>query len=262
MINRIFRSIHSIKGNAGFLGFANIQKLAHAMENFFGAIRSEKLRLIPEFMDPIFKGLDCLKNLIGDLQNSHLKEISEFVSAINGLTDDGKISEEIDSGSTSGKKSKISSSSGTLNRVSDHLPRSENHRLNKPLEKPASTRNQPRSKETVAQRSISTGSNAIKSIPELVVDTKSSNGDTRFQAFGVLSQFAQAEVTTILLPGLFDPDERVQMKVLATLEGNACPLVIGTIRRALNTSSKRDGILKLLAKVCIPNILSGFKRNS
>ena len=41
LVNQLFRSVHSIKGTAGFFGLDNIVKLSHSMESLFGAVRSE-----------------------------------------------------------------------------------------------------------------------------------------------------------------------------------------------------------------------------
>ena len=42
-INKVFRSIHSIKGGAGFVGLHVLQNLAHATENVLGLVRTRKL---------------------------------------------------------------------------------------------------------------------------------------------------------------------------------------------------------------------------
>ncbi len=39
----IFRSVHTIKGTTGFLGFKRLEKLAHAGENLLGLLRDGKL---------------------------------------------------------------------------------------------------------------------------------------------------------------------------------------------------------------------------
>ena len=39
LIGDIFRSVHTIKGTTGFLGFKRLEKLAHAGENLLGLVR-------------------------------------------------------------------------------------------------------------------------------------------------------------------------------------------------------------------------------
>ena len=42
-MGEIFRSVHTIKGTTGFLGFKRLEKLAHAGENLLGLLRENKL---------------------------------------------------------------------------------------------------------------------------------------------------------------------------------------------------------------------------
>src|SRR5215471_1291204 len=48
LLASIFRTIHTIKGSCGFLGFARLEKLAHAGENLLSQLRDGKLTLTPE----------------------------------------------------------------------------------------------------------------------------------------------------------------------------------------------------------------------
>jgi two-component system, chemotaxis family, sensor kinase CheA len=44
-INAIFRAVHSIKGNAGFLGLGGIKQFAHSLENTLDEVRGGALVL-------------------------------------------------------------------------------------------------------------------------------------------------------------------------------------------------------------------------
>jgi two-component system, chemotaxis family, sensor kinase CheA len=48
LLASIFRSIHSIKGACGFLGFNKLQALAHAGESLLSKLRDGTLALTPE----------------------------------------------------------------------------------------------------------------------------------------------------------------------------------------------------------------------
>ena len=43
LLGEIFRSVHTIKGTTGFLGFKRLEKLAHAGENLLGLLRDGKV---------------------------------------------------------------------------------------------------------------------------------------------------------------------------------------------------------------------------
>src|SRR5687768_14499999 len=55
IINTIFREVHTLKGTAGFVGLESIRKLAHRLEDLFGAVRADKLAVSPELIDVTFE---------------------------------------------------------------------------------------------------------------------------------------------------------------------------------------------------------------
>ncbi len=73
LLNKIFRSMHTLKGGAGFLGLSSIVEIAHKIEDIFNKLRNDELKLNSEMMDVIFEGVDKLKESI-----SMLKENSEI----------------------------------------------------------------------------------------------------------------------------------------------------------------------------------------
>ena len=85
LINRLFRSVHSIKGTAGFFGLDNIVKLSHAMENLFGAVRNQKIHLEDSSIDTLLESNDCLKEMVEDVGNSHEVDISSFIQKISSF---------------------------------------------------------------------------------------------------------------------------------------------------------------------------------
>ncbi len=53
LLNDIFRSMHTIKGAAGFLGFQSMVDVAHSSENIMKKLRDGELPLAKELMDVI-----------------------------------------------------------------------------------------------------------------------------------------------------------------------------------------------------------------
>lgn len=68
LLNEIFRSAHTLKGTAGFLGFAQMADLTHKMENVLDLLRREELTLTSEIMDVILRGVDRIKALLADIR--------------------------------------------------------------------------------------------------------------------------------------------------------------------------------------------------
>lgn len=75
-INRIFRSVHSLKGTSGFFGLDNISKLAHTMENLMSMAREGEITLTPPMIDALLKGKDKLALMVDDPQGSQDMDIS------------------------------------------------------------------------------------------------------------------------------------------------------------------------------------------
>ncbi len=67
LINSIFRSIHSLKGGSMMMGKNNIGKLSHALENIFGKIRSNDLKLDQIIIDVSLMAIDRLKEMINSI---------------------------------------------------------------------------------------------------------------------------------------------------------------------------------------------------
>ncbi len=88
-INRLFRSVHSIKGSAGFFGLTNISKLSHTMENLMGKVRDKSIVPGPEVCDSLLSGLSQLETMIDDVAESESVDASEVVSTINAILEDG-----------------------------------------------------------------------------------------------------------------------------------------------------------------------------
>ncbi len=64
----IFRSVHTIKGTTGFLGFKRLEKLAHAGENLLGQLRDGKVTATAEVITALLKLLDGLREMLKTIE--------------------------------------------------------------------------------------------------------------------------------------------------------------------------------------------------
>ena len=60
----IFRSVHTIKGTTGFLGFTRLEKLAHAGENLLTLLRDGRLAPDAEIVTGLLQLLDGLRSIL------------------------------------------------------------------------------------------------------------------------------------------------------------------------------------------------------
>ena len=63
-LHSAFRTIHTIKGTAGFVGLSRLQGLAHAMESVMDRLRSFEVPLSAEMMDDLLAGTDILRKVV------------------------------------------------------------------------------------------------------------------------------------------------------------------------------------------------------
>ncbi len=64
LLGEIFRSVHTIKGTTGFLGFKRLEKLAHAGENLLGLLRDGKLSADAPIVTGLLELLDGLRAIL------------------------------------------------------------------------------------------------------------------------------------------------------------------------------------------------------
>lgn len=89
-INEIFRAAHSLKGMAGTMGFKRMQRLTHDMENVFQEIRSGNMKVEPELVDVLFRGLDALEGYLAEIletANEGTEENEEIINTLNAIAE-------------------------------------------------------------------------------------------------------------------------------------------------------------------------------
>ncbi|MBF0349668.1 MAG: chemotaxis protein CheW [SAR324 cluster bacterium] len=76
-INQLFRSVHTIKGGAGFFGLDKITQIAHAMESLLSKARENLITITSEHTDMLLAGYDLLSQMLGNPQNLDAVNIQE-----------------------------------------------------------------------------------------------------------------------------------------------------------------------------------------
>ncbi len=73
-INTIFRTFHSIKGSAGFIGLTSTQNLTHDAETLLDLIRKDKIKLSKAHIDIFLEVSDTLMMMMNHLQDNFSEE--------------------------------------------------------------------------------------------------------------------------------------------------------------------------------------------
>jgi two-component system chemotaxis sensor kinase CheA len=85
LIGEIFRSVHTIKGTTGFLGFKRLEKLAHAGENLLGQLREGKLTANRPIITGLLHLLDGLRSILKTIEMDSNEGEGEDVGLIERL---------------------------------------------------------------------------------------------------------------------------------------------------------------------------------
>lgn len=85
----LFRNFHSLKGNSGFLGYGDIEVLAHRMETVLGGVK-EGEKLIGERPDEVFlKLVDILRETVAKLSeegNGKIEDLDEHLASLQSIS--------------------------------------------------------------------------------------------------------------------------------------------------------------------------------
>jgi len=74
LMNRIFRSIHTVKGASSFLGFDLLVRVTHRTEDVLNRLRKGEMVVTPEIMDVILEAVDLVKVLVNDIKGGEIQE--------------------------------------------------------------------------------------------------------------------------------------------------------------------------------------------
>lgn len=86
LVDRIFRSAHTIKGMAGMMNFKAVVETAHAIEDVLGWIRDGRLQLKENVVETIFTGFDTLDAMVVAVEASaEIRENPELIQHLRGL---------------------------------------------------------------------------------------------------------------------------------------------------------------------------------
>jgi two-component system chemotaxis sensor kinase CheA len=85
LIADIFRSVHTIKGTTGFLGFKRLEKLAHSGENLLGLLREEKLIADGPTITGLLQLLDGLRQILKNIEEEQSEGSDEDTALIARL---------------------------------------------------------------------------------------------------------------------------------------------------------------------------------
>src|SRR6202522_583015 len=85
-LSSIFRTIHTIKGTCGFLGFNKLEKVAHVGENLLTRLRDGQLTLNQELTTALLAMVDAVRQMLGSIEANGGEGERDDASLIATLT--------------------------------------------------------------------------------------------------------------------------------------------------------------------------------
>lgn len=67
-VNELFRHAHSLKGMASSMGYDQVARLAHVMEDQLSRVRSAEVSFVPSLADLLLEGSDALAGMISQVE--------------------------------------------------------------------------------------------------------------------------------------------------------------------------------------------------
>jgi two-component system chemotaxis sensor kinase CheA len=86
---RVFRTLHTVKGTAGFLGLAKLQGVGHAGENLLSRLRAGELTFNPEIASALLAVVDAIRKVLAALEATEQEgdgDYSDLVRTLERLT--------------------------------------------------------------------------------------------------------------------------------------------------------------------------------
>jgi len=145
LLNEIFRSIHTIKGAAGFLGFQQMVDVTHVTEDVLNKLRKSEMRVTSGITDAILQSVDLIKILLNNIREKNGRQ--EDTAPLTGLLTDilsGKLAEnEKEAPPAAVTATAIAEEEQKPRKIEENKPRkAEEHKAQKAEEGAAASRDQ------------------------------------------------------------------------------------------------------------------------
>src|SRR6185437_3500058 len=86
LLGRIFRTVHSIKGATGFLGFGKLGGVAHAGENLLTRLRDGNLVITPAITTGLLSLVDAIRGMLSQIAENGTEGNGDYTRLVETLT--------------------------------------------------------------------------------------------------------------------------------------------------------------------------------
>ena len=86
LLASIFRTIHTIKGTCGFIGFSKLESVAHVGENLLSKLRDGEFSLNPEITSALLAMVDAIRQILGCIEDNQNEGDVDYSTLVETLT--------------------------------------------------------------------------------------------------------------------------------------------------------------------------------
>ncbi len=83
----VFRTIHTIKGTCGFLGYNKLESVTHVGENLLSRLRDGHLKLTPEITTALLAMVDAVRDMLRSIEHTHREGDGDYSGLVARLTE-------------------------------------------------------------------------------------------------------------------------------------------------------------------------------
>ena len=82
---RVFRTIHTIKGTCGFLGFSKLESVTHVGESLLSRLRDGEIALTPAIAGGLLEMVDAVRQILAGIEATRSEGGGDYSALIETL---------------------------------------------------------------------------------------------------------------------------------------------------------------------------------
>ena len=89
---QVFRTLHSVKGTAGFMGLVKLQAVAHSAESLLSRLRAGEIRFNPAIATALLKVVDAIREILASIESTGDEgtgDYSALIAEVDRLRESG-----------------------------------------------------------------------------------------------------------------------------------------------------------------------------
>ncbi len=79
---QVFRTLHSVKGTAGFMGLVKLQAVAHSAESLLSQLRAGELRFNPPIATALLRVVDAIREILACIETTNEEGTGDYSAVI------------------------------------------------------------------------------------------------------------------------------------------------------------------------------------